>query len=69
MSKYTKIVTAGIVVACLIGYAIAEVPYWMVNHPTPVKRDEVSYNDKFLEMGMAMLGYLHADEVRELQRG
>ena len=48
-----------------IGYAIAEVPYYLANNPAPAKRVEVSYNDKVLEMGRQMLGYLHRDEYRE----
>ncbi len=69
MTKYTKIVTAGIVVACLIGYAIAEVPYWMANNPTPVKRVEVTQQDRIEAMGKAMIGYMKRDEGRDIQRG
>ena len=54
-----------VLIAGLIGYGIAEIPYYLANNPTQerVRPDHPS----FAEMMEAGLGYLARDERREAQ--
>jgi len=65
MIKYTLM----LLFAVSVGWAVAEVPYYLDNHPAPVKHNQVSFEERILKAGDRIERLLILDALREEARG